>query len=169
MLLQLITDGFLLYQEPLLALDLNVSSDFLSKKQCKLTTMDGQHMNIIDLKKWGDYSITWRIGLPILQFFPVYPGTQLQLKSFTASVQLPPLSHGPSAQSSISWRKFKTWKIYTFWNKSRNSCNAKFYYQSMKDFSAVALFALSGCIDFFRIAHIITFGSASIMIFKLLL
>ena len=57
MLLQLITDGFLLYQEPLLALDLNVSSDFLSKKQCKLTTMDSQHMNIIDLKGWGDYSI----------------------------------------------------------------------------------------------------------------
>ena len=47
-------------------------------------------------------SITWRIGLPILQFFPVYPGTQLQLKSFTASLQLPPFSHGPSAQSSIS-------------------------------------------------------------------
>ena len=40
--------------------------------------------------------------LPILQFFPVYPGTQLQLKSFTASVQLPPFSHGPPAHSSIS-------------------------------------------------------------------
>ena len=51
----------------------------------------------------------------------------------------------------------------------RDSSHTKFYYQSMKDFSAVALFALSGCIDFFRIAHIITFGSASIMIFKLLL
>ena len=131
MLLQLITDGFLLYQEPLLALDLNVSSDFLSKKQCKLTTMDSQHMNIIDLKGWGDYSITWRIGLPILQFFPVYPGTQLQLKSFTASVQLPPFSHGPSAQSSISWRKFKIRKI--FWQILRNSCNTKFYYPSIKD------------------------------------
>ena len=40
--------------------------------------------------------------LPILQLFPVYPATQLQLKSFTASLQRPPFSHGPSAQSSIS-------------------------------------------------------------------
>ena len=112
---------------------LNVCSDFISKKQCKLTTMDSQRMNIIDLKEWGDNSITWRIGLPILQFFPVYPGTQLQLKSFTASVQLPPFLHGPSAQSSMSWRKLKIRKI--FWNKLRNSSNTKFYYQSIKDFS----------------------------------
>ena len=39
----------------------------------------------------------------------------------------------------------------------------------MKDFSAVALFALSGSIDFFRMAHIIAFGSAFKMIFKLML
>ena len=104
-------------------------------------------------------------GLPILQFFPVYPGTQLQLKSFTASVQLPPFSHGPSAQSSISWRKFKIRK--TFWNILRNSCNTKFYYPSIKDCNIIALVALSGCIDFFRIPDITTFGSASKMIVKL--
>ena len=126
--------------------------------------MDSQRMNIINLMGWGDYSIKWWIGLPILQFFPVYPGTQLQLKSFTASVQLPPFSHGPSAQSSISWRKFKIRKI--FWNILRNNCNTKFYYPSIKD-SVVTLVALSGCIDFFEIPHIITFGSASKMIFKL--
>ena len=122
---------FFFGKQPLLALASNVCSDFISKKQCKRTTLDSQHMNIIDLKEWGDYSITWRIGLLILQFFPVYPGTQLQLKSLTASVQLPPFSHGPSAQSSISWRKFKIRKI--FWHILRNGCNTKFYYLSIKD------------------------------------
>ena len=112
-------------------LALGVCSDYISKTQCKLTSMDSQHMNIIDLKEWGDYSITWRIGLPILQFFPAYPGTQLQLKSFTASVQLPPFSHGSSAQSSISWWKFKIRKI--FWHILRNTCNTNFYYPSIKD------------------------------------
>ena len=65
-------------------------------------------------------------GLPILQFFPVYPGTQLQLKSFTASMQLPPLR-------------------------------------------LVALVALFVCIDFFEIPHVIIFGLATKMIFKLML
>jgi len=36
------------------------------------------------------------------QFFPVYPATQSQWKSFTPSVQFPSFWHGCSAQSSMS-------------------------------------------------------------------
>ena len=36
------------------------------------------------------------------QFLPSYPGTQLQLKSFISSVQVPPCSHGFGEHSSIS-------------------------------------------------------------------
>ena len=47
----------------------------------------------------------------------------------------------------------------------RNSFNTKFYYPSIKDSNIIALVALSGCIDFFRIPHIITFHCIHIMYF----
>ena len=43
-----------------------------------------------------------RVSSPMEQFFPVYPATQSQWKSFTPSVQYPSFWHGCSAQSSMS-------------------------------------------------------------------
>ena len=44
----------------------------------------------------------WFVNLLMEQFLPSYPGTQLQLKSLTLSVQVPPCSHGIGEHSSIS-------------------------------------------------------------------
>ena len=48
----------------------------------------------------------FNIFLPMLQFFPLNPATQVQLYSFTPSLHVAPFWHGPSAQLSISWIDF---------------------------------------------------------------